>query len=115
MVQQNISPASKYFNDNPIYVYISAIPSIVLFIIIIILIFLIYMYKKKNYVYGRTAVFSFLFITSILSFAFNTSIFGLKDINKDNKNISKIYLIVLSIILITSILYLILSHTFGCL
>lgn len=114
MVQLNINYTSQYFNENPKYVYISTIPSLVLFIIIIIFIFLIYIYKKNSFVYVRTALFPFLFITSILSLAYNISIFNLQDINENNKKISKINLIILSIILLTALLYLILSHTFGC-
>ncbi len=114
----------NFFNRNPLYIYLLIIPSLVLFIITIIFIFLTNIYKKNSLVYIKTILFSFLLITSFLTIVFYTAIIYFKQTNKKyntvsyisekNKYISKIYLITSSIIFSISVLYLLLSHTFGC-
>ena len=114
----------NFFNRNPLYVSLLIIPLLVLFIITIIFIFLTNIYRKNSFVYVRTILFSFLLITNVLTILFYATIMYFKqtniknnqvsNISEKNKYISKIYLIISSIIFSIYILYLLLSHTFGC-
>ncbi len=115
MSEDSLKNTANYFNEKPISIYMSIFPSLIFFLVFIIFTALIYVYRKNSLVYVRTIVLPLLFIASLLSLAFNIAIFNLKYINNHNKNISKINLIILSIVTLGSLLYLILSHTFGCL
>ncbi len=110
----NKNEENYYFNRKPLSVYLFILPPLILFIITIIFIFLINIYRKNSFVYVRTILLSLVFITSMLSLTFYTGIIYNKKINKNNKYIAKINVIISSIILGSSILYLLLSHTFGC-
>ncbi len=105
-------------------VLLYGLPSVsyIIFVIIFILSILIKIRNKNAYVITRTVLFCLFFISSLSGLILNYGLY--LSINKfNNKNTStviknnvfKYNSIVLTIITSITILYLILSHAFGCL
>ncbi len=110
----NKNEETYYFNRKPLSIYLFILLPLILFIVTIIFIFLINIYRKNSFVYVRTVLLTLVFIASMFSLLFYSAIIYNKKINKNNKYIAKINAIISFIILISFILYLLLSHTFGC-
>ncbi len=107
--------AVEYSYKNKIILYTSPLVSYISFVIIIIFSFLIYTNRRNSFVLTRSIAFAVLFLSVIISLGFNLVVYYNKDTNIIDKTIPKINIIILSILLTGNLLYLILSHTFGCL
>ena len=106
--------SATYLNNNSKLIKFSFLPTVIIFIIILICSGLIRVYRNKIVIYSRIVGLFLFFIVCILSLMFNIAVINMPGVNDTNKSITKINLIVLSILFIVTLLYLLLSHTFGC-